>query len=95
MATSSANLTIFYSSSNPSVAEVFGNRLQITGIGTAVISASQPGDANHNAATVVNQTLTVLKGAQTITFPDIPVKSLSDADFDPGATTNSGTTITL
>ncbi len=93
-ATSSANLTVFYTSSNPSVATVIGNQLQITGIGTAVISAAQPGDGNYNPATVVNQTLTVLKGTQTITFPEIPVKSLSDVDFDPGATTNSGVTIT-
>jgi len=93
-ASASSGLTVFYSSSNPSVAQVIGNQLQITGMGTTVISASQPGDINFNPAVVVNQTLTVLKGAQIITFPDFPVKSLSDADFDPGATVNTGSIIT-
>ncbi|MES2650915.1 MAG: T9SS type A sorting domain-containing protein [Bacteroidota bacterium] len=93
-ASSSSGLTVFYNSSNSSVATVIGNRLQITGVGTTLISATQPGDLNYNPAITVNQTLTVLKGIQTITFPDIPVKSLSDVDFDPGATINSGTAIT-
>lgn len=93
-ATSSSGLTVFYISSNPSVALVVGNRIQITGVGTAVISAYQPGDNNYNVASVVNQSFTVLKPAQTITFPDLPIKSLTDADFEPGATASSGLTVT-
>ncbi|MBC7614456.1 MAG: T9SS type A sorting domain-containing protein [Pedobacter sp.] len=93
-ASSSSGLTIFYVSSNPSVADVIGNRIQITGLGSAVITASQPGDVNFNPASMVNQSITVVKGAQIITFPDLPVKSLSDVDFAPGATVNTGLAIT-
>lgn len=93
-ATASSGLTVFYISSNPGVAQVIGNQLQITGMGTAVITASQPGDVNYNPSLNVSQTLTVDKGTQTITFPDIPVKALADVDFDPGATVNTGFAIT-
>ncbi|MGF1923247.1 MAG: T9SS type A sorting domain-containing protein [Bacteroidia bacterium] len=93
-ASSSSGLSIFYLSSNPGVAEVFGNRITITGMGTAIITASQPGDANYFPATAVMQTVTVSKGEQIISFPDLPVKSLSDPDFAPGATVNSGLPIT-
>lgn len=93
-ASSSSGATVFYVSSNPSVAEIIGNRIIINGIGSAVITASQPGDANYFPAQMVSQSLTVLKGAQIIIFPDLPVKSLSDADFAPGATVNSGLAIT-
>ncbi len=93
-ATASSGLTVFYVSSNPSVAQVIGNQLQITGMGTTVITASQPGDVNYNPSLNVSQSLTVNKGTQTITFPDLPVKALADVDFDPGATVNTGLAIT-
>ena len=93
-ASSSSGLTVFYLTSNPSVADIIGNRIQITGLGSAVITASQPGDLNINPALMVSQSITVTKGTQTITFPDLPVKSLSDIDFVPGATVNTGFDIT-
>lgn len=65
--TSSAGLTLAYSSSNTAVATISGNTVTITGVGTANITASQPGDANYNAATDVVRTLTVTKKNVTIT----------------------------
>ncbi|RYE23652.1 MAG: T9SS type A sorting domain-containing protein [Sphingobacteriales bacterium] len=93
-ASASSGLTVFYTSSNPAVATLIGSRVQITGMGTAVITATQPGDVNFNPAQNVTQTVTVVKGIQTITFPDLPVKALADVDFDPGATVNTGFPIT-
>src|SRR5690606_34569142 len=74
---------------------VVGNRLEIVGIGTTVINATQPGDNNYNRATDVSQTLTVTKGTQTINFPDFPSKSITDVDFPHGITVNSGLPLTI
>lgn len=89
-AASSSGLGLVYSSSNTSVALVNGNLIQITGAGTAVITASQPGNSNYNAAPSVNQTLIVRKAPQTITFVQPETYVYGDHDFNPGAFASSG-----
>lgn len=93
-ATATSGLTVTFSSSNPSVATVEGNTVHITGGGTTTITASQAGNAWWNAAEPVDQTFSVSKTDQTITFDPIPDKTYGDADFDPGATASSGLPIT-
>jgi gliding motility-associated-like protein len=66
-ATSSAGLTVSYSSDNSLVATIVSNQIHIVGQGTANITASQAGDANRLAATSVAQVLTVNKGTITVT----------------------------
>jgi trimeric autotransporter adhesin len=61
-ATASSSLPVSYSSSDTSVATVSGNTVTITGVGTTTITASQAGNGNYNAATNVQQSLTVLPG---------------------------------
>src|SRR5438034_778124 len=57
-ATASSGLTVSYSvMAGP--ATVSGNTLTITGAGSVAIQASQAGNANWNAATPVNQTISV------------------------------------
>jgi uncharacterized repeat protein (TIGR03803 family) len=56
----SSGLPVTYISDNSTVAAISGNLLTINSDGTAVITATQPGDANYNAATDVSQTLTVI-----------------------------------
>jgi hypothetical protein len=58
-ASATSLLPVSYYSSNPFVAIVSGNTIIIKGIGTAVITATQPGNINYYAATDVSQTLTV------------------------------------
>ncbi len=58
-ATASSGLAVSYTSSNPAVATVSGSTVTVVSAGTTVITASQPGDANYNAATPVARTLTV------------------------------------
>jgi hypothetical protein len=58
-ATASSGLQVSYSSDNPAVATIIGGMIHVVGDGTAKITASQPGNANYNAATDVFQTLTV------------------------------------
>ena len=58
-ASSSSALSISYSSNNTSVATIIGSMIHIIGEGSAIITASQAGDANYNAAIDVSQTLIV------------------------------------
>jgi MBG domain (YGX type) len=56
-ATASSNLAVTYSVSDTSVATVSGNILTLLKQGTAVITATQAGNANYNAATAVTDTV--------------------------------------
>lgn len=58
-ATASSGLTVTYSSSNTSVATISGGNVSGVAVGNTTITASQAGDANWNAATPVDQSLTV------------------------------------
>ncbi|MCA6370747.1 MAG: hypothetical protein IM631_05045, partial [Cytophagales bacterium] len=89
-ATASSSLSVSYASSNPAVATVSGSTVTIIGAGSTVITASQSGSANYNAATDVTQTLTVNKTNQTITFSALSAKTFGDADFTLTATASSG-----
>jgi Leucine-rich repeat (LRR) protein/PKD repeat protein len=89
-ATVSSGLDVSYTSSDLTVATIDGSTVNIIGAGTTTITASQAGDDNYNAATEVQQTLTVEKAAQTITFGALDNKTFGDADFDLTATASSG-----
>jgi len=56
-ATASSGLPVTYSVSDPTVATVSGNILSLLKPGTAVVTASEPGDANYSAAPVVADTV--------------------------------------
>ncbi len=93
-ASASSGLSVGYSSSNTSVAAIVNGSIRITGAGTTVITASQPGNSLYLPAIAVAQTLTVNKQNQTITFAALPQKLVGDADFSPGATASSGLSVT-
>ncbi|MFK8061354.1 MAG: T9SS type A sorting domain-containing protein, partial [Polaribacter sp.] len=67
-ATSSSNLPITYTSSNTNAVTISGDIATIVGAGTTIITASQVGNSNYNAANNTNQILTVSNASQTITF---------------------------
>ena len=79
---------ITFTSSNANVATISGNTVTVVGAGTTTITASQAGNGSYNAAPDVTQTLTVNKGAQTITFDlsNDATKAFGDANFDLTAT---------
>ncbi|MCF7675771.1 MAG: Ig-like domain-containing protein, partial [Akkermansiaceae bacterium] len=58
-ATATSGLPVSYASSDPAVASVNGSLVTLLLAGTTTITASQPGDGNHNPANPVPQTLTV------------------------------------
>ena len=67
-AVASSGLPVNYASSNPSVASVNASgQVQILAAGTATITASQPGDVNHSAATPVSFNINVQQKTLTIT----------------------------
>jgi hypothetical protein len=91
--TSSAGLTISYSSNNTAVASVSGNTLTINKAGTATITASQSGNTNYAAASSVSQDITIQKASQSIVWSNIPNKTFGDAAFTLPTTTDKGLTI--
>ena len=94
-ATASSGLAVTYASSNTDVATIVSGNIHIVGAGTSTITASQVGDSYTNAAADVTQLLTVAKQTQTITFGALPTKSTGMSDFNPGATVNSGLTLSF
>jgi len=94
-ATASSGLPVTYSSNNLLVATVTGNQVHITGIGSTVITASQAGNSIWNPAPDVQQTLTVNKIDQTITFSILPAKTYGDVDFAASVSASSGLSVSL
>ncbi len=92
-ATSSSGLDIVYSSNNPSVAAINNGMIMITGVGSAIITASQPGNTNYNQAGNVDQTITVSKADQYITFSPFGTCTYGDPDLDPAAVASSGLSV--
>src|SRR5690606_25212560 len=67
-ATASSGLVIAYASDNPAVATIVDGKIQITGAGTATITASQADNAEYLPAPDVTSTLTVERRPVTIGF---------------------------
>ena len=87
--TSSSGLSVAFSIvSGP--ATIDGSIVTITGVGTVVVRATQPGNGNHAAAPDVDQSFTVEAAAQTITFGPLADKTFGDAPFGVSATASSG-----
>jgi streptogramin lyase len=93
-ARASSGLSVSYTSSDTNVAVVSSNIVTIVGVGTASITASQPGDTDYAAATPVSQILTVAKGTQSISFGKIPTQTYApDSTFSLTATNSSGLSV--
>jgi hypothetical protein len=89
-ATVNSPLTLSYSSSNTAVATVNSSGIvTVVGAGVTLITVSQPGDSNYNAAASVTQSLTVTaapSGPPTIVI-DYPTNAT--IDLPPGQTTTN------
>ena len=89
-ATASSGLSVTFTSSDESVATISGNTVNIVGAGTTTITASQSGNDEFNAAADVIQQLVVNKAQQSITFDELPEKTINDEAFDLSASASSG-----
>lgn len=83
-ATASSGLPITYTSSNTAVATIVSGKVHIVAGGAAIITASQAGNANIDAATAISQNLDVIF--------NIPVSNFSvKASDETCKTSNNGT----
>ena len=88
-ATSSSNLPVYYQKiSGP--ANIQNDTLYITGAGTIIIKAEQPGDDVYSPANAVYDTITVIKGEQVITFDPIPSQIIDGAYLYLTASSSAG-----
>ena len=70
-ATASSALPVFYQKiSGPG--NILNDTLFVTGVGTIIVKAQQPGDDTYSPAPDKYDTITVIKGNQVITFDSIP-----------------------
>ena len=60
-----------------------------------MITASQSGNTNWNAAQDVVQAFTINKASQSITFNSLPTRAVSNAPFTLSATTTSGLAVSF
>ncbi len=88
-ATASSGLPVSYISSDPTIAFINGATVTIQKPGTVTITAFQSGNDTYAPAIQVQQTFTITKGDQTITFPPISDVTLGCAAFNLTATANS------
>ncbi len=87
---------ITYNSSNLSVATVSGNTITIVGTGQSTITTNQAGNVNYNSAPSVQQTFTVTKANQAITFSPLASVAFGVAPYILSATGGtSGNAVTF
>ncbi len=69
--------------------------ITITGASTCTVTAHQAGNATYSAATDVDQSFTIAKATQTITFNPITSAVVTDDPFVISATASSGLAVTF
>lgn len=88
-ASTNSGMRIFYQRiSGPGA--IVNDSLDVTGAGTIIVRAYQPGDDVYSAAADKFDTIIVAKGTQSISFDSIPNKIFSDPAFVLGAASSSG-----
>ena len=93
-ATASSGLPVTFTASGPCT--ITGATVKLTGAGSCMITASQPGDAVWYKATDVPRTFAIAKGNQTVTFTSAnPTPVNVGATYTPTATATSGLAVTI
>jgi len=96
-ATSGLPVTFSIDASASSVCSIAGSTVSFLSVGTCVINANQPGDANWNAASQAQQSFPVNPGDQTISFTSTaPVNAkVNGPTYTVTATATSGLPVTF
>ena len=89
-----SGLPVYYSIDNPLVATFVNGKIHITGVGTTSITCSQSGNADNYPADNIVQSLTVLRGSQSINLPVLNDVKCGDPNIFPGATATSSLPVT-
>ncbi|CAD5252326.1 MULTISPECIES: MBG domain-containing protein [unclassified Imperialibacter] len=93
-ASTNSGLDIVYTSSDETVATIEGSLVSIVGAGETVVTARQIGNANYEAAEV-EQTLTIARASQSITFEEIADQLLSTGSIALEVEASSGLIVAL
>jgi len=96
-ATSGLPVTFTIDATATSVCSITGSTVSFQTVGTCKIDANQAGNANYTAAPQAQQTFSVAKGDQTITFTSTPPPGVkvNDAAYTVTATSSSGLAVTF
>jgi photosystem II stability/assembly factor-like uncharacterized protein len=86
----SSGLPVSLAVGDGSACTVSGFTVHLTGAGSCSLTASQAGDADHEAAPSVTRAFTIAKASQTIAFAAIPDHTWGDADFAVAPAATSG-----
>jgi FG-GAP-like repeat/Bacterial Ig-like domain (group 3)/Putative Ig domain len=89
-AAATSGLPVNFSSLTSSVCNSSGNSLALVAVGTCTIRASQAGNANFIAAPNVDQSFSVNRGNQTISFGALADQGFGAAPFTISASASSG-----
>jgi hypothetical protein len=92
-ATVSSGLAVTFSATGN--CSVLGSTVHLTSGGSCTITASQPGNANFNAAVDVPRSFSISTASQTITFGALTGKIFGDPDFAVSATASSSLTVSF
>jgi hypothetical protein len=93
-ATASSGLTVSFASTTPSVCTVSGATASLLTEGTCTIQATQAGNSDYAAATMVSQSFTVNGETQTITFGAIATQTVG-TPLTLSATASSGLAVSF
>ncbi|HEY0653672.1 MAG TPA: choice-of-anchor tandem repeat GloVer-containing protein [Chryseosolibacter sp.] len=93
-ASTTSNLPLTFSVSDPLIATVVGNTLRFSKPGTVTVTASQPGNGGYFPATA-SQTITVSKGNQTINVNPAITRKINDGPFTLAASSTSALPLTF
>jgi sugar lactone lactonase YvrE len=91
-ATATSGLTVSFASTTPSICTVASGKASLLLPGTCILQATQAGNADYSAATLVQQNVVVHLAPQTINFPAI-ASQIVGAKVTLSATASSGLTV--
>ena len=94
VAAASSGLPVTFASTTTGVCTVGGNSVTLIGAGKCTIRASQSGNATYASAPSVDQSFTVAKASQTISFGPLGSKTIGAPPFALTATASSGLAVT-
>jgi hypothetical protein len=94
-ATSGLAVSFTIDAASSSVCSIAGKTVSFTAVGTCTIDANQAGNSNWNAAPQQQQSFSVAKGSQTITFEALAGKRFDQGPITVSATATSGLSVSF
>lgn len=94
-ATSTSGLSVSIGSNTTGICQISGTTVTPIAVGTCTLTASQAGDGTFNAASSVQQSFSITKADQSITFGTLTNRTYSATQFSVSATASSGLTVSF